>query len=1018
MNKEAPMKGSIYTAIKYRKITLFILVIALLIGSYNYYVSPRQENPEINAPIAMITVVYPGASPEDVESLVTTKVEDELSELVGYDYSNSYSRNSVSVSIVRLIYGTDTDEAWRVLRQKMEDIQSDLPDECETIEVNTDLVETAGIIVSVSGANYSYEELFDYAEALKDDLAEVDGISRFDIDGKQEKNVIVDVDYKKLNQLNLSLYDITRLLQSQNLEIPSGSIDTGTTKINVNASGTFGSVDEIKDVIVGISSENGSVIQLEDIADVHLGLSDASYKIKEGTQNAVLMTGYFQKNKNIVLVGREVESTIEMFKASLPKDIVFEQVLYQPNTVEKAVNNFAMNLLQGVGFVILVVFIGMGFRNAIIVSTAIPASIFITFTFMKILGINIHQISIAALIVALGMLVDNGIVIADSIQVLIDSGEDRMKACVQGTKSVAIPVFTSTLTTIAAFMPFLMLNSIAGEYIVSLPQIVMISLSASYVVALFVTPSMAYIFFKKSKVKTSKNRITHFFETTLAWGLKHRKTVIVIVLLVLCGTGYIASQIGLQFFPYADTDMMYLNIVSHGSGNIDQTEDIVDQVAEILEGESAVKAYTTAIGGDLPKFYNTISKRAPSQDYAQMMLRLNLNEIGKGKTYDSIKAYVSALQFKVDNEISAGKVTVNQLEQAEPIGAPVRVRLSGSDMDELGAVAVEIKKLLSTIPGTENVDDDFESRTYEFVVNSDRTKTSHFGVSNFDIQNEVSIALRGREASTFRKNGLEFPILVRTDIDSKSDLENFMIKSSITENKVLLKEIADVELESQLPVISKYNKKLAVHVLSDVQAGYSSAVIQAEVAARLNELDLNGVEVSFDGEPEKIGENFGNVAEAAIYAILAVYLILLIQFKSFAQPIVILITVPLALVGSILGIYIFGQKISFIAMLGMVSLLGIVVNNAIVLIDFINLELNEGKCIEEACVDAVQKRMRPIILSTSTTIIGLTPLIYSGSTMFVPMAVALMSGLLVSTLLTLIVIPVIYSMVMKYVHPC
>lgn len=1012
------MKGSIYTAIKYRKITLFVLVVSLLIGSYNYYISPRQENPAVNAPIAMVTAVYPGASPEDVEMLVTSKIEDELSELVGYDYSHSYSRNSVSVSIVRLVYGTDMEDAWRVLRQKMEDIQSELPDECEAINVNTDLVETAGVIVSVSGENYSYEELFDYAEILKDELANIDGISRFDIDGKQEKNVIIDVDYKKLNQLNLSLYDITRLLQSQNLEIPSGSIDTGTTKINVNASGTFGSIAEIEDVIVGISSENGSVIQLSDVASVELGLSDATYKIKEGKQNAVLMTGYFQMNKNIVLVGRDVEETIEQFKLTLPKDIKFEQVLYQPNTVEQAVNNFAMNLLQGVGFVILVVLIGMGFRNAIIVSTAIPASIFVTFTFMKVLGINIHQISIAALIVALGMLVDNGIVIADSIQVLLDAGEDRMKACVQGTKSVAIPVFTSTLTTIAAFMPFLMLDSIAGEYIISLPQIVMISLSASYLVALFVTPSMAFIFFKKSKPKTSKNHVTYFFESSLAWGLKHRKSVIVLVLVVFSFTGYIATQIGLQFFPYADTDMMYLNIVSHGSGDINQTESIVDQVADILDDEKVVRAYTTAIGGDLPKFYYTISNRAPSQDYAQMMLRLNLNDIGQGKTYESIQSYVNILQYKIDSEVSAGKVTVNQIEQAEPIGAPVRVRLSGTDMDELGDAAEQVKKLLATVPGTENIDDDFESRTYEFVVNSDRTKTSHFGVSNFDIQNEVSIALRGRQASTFRKNGLEFPILVRTDIDSKSDLENFMIKSSITNEKVLLKEIADIDLESQLPVISKYNRKLSVHVLSDVQSGYSSAAIQAEVANRLDELELNDVTVTFDGEPEKIGENFGNVVEAAVYAILAVYLILLIQFKSFAQPIVILVTVPLALIGSILGLYIFGQKISFIAMLGMVSLLGIVVNNAIVLIDFINLELDEGKCIEVACTDAVEKRMRPIILSTSTTIIGLTPLIYSGSTMFVPMAIALMSGLLVSTLLTLIVIPVIYSMVMKYVHPC
>ena len=1010
------MRGSIYTAVKHRKITLFILVIVLILGAYNYYISPRQENPEINAPISMVTVIYPGASPEDVESLVTSKIEDELAELEGYDYSNSYSRNSVSVNIVRLTYGTDTEEAWRDLRQKMEDIQNDLPDECETIDVNTDLVETAGIIISMSGENYTYEELADYAENLKAELSELDGISRFEIDGKQEKNIVVNVNYKMLNQLNLSLDELTKLIKGQNIEIPSGSIDSGAAKINVKTNGTFESIEEIRDVIVGISSENGAVVKLSDVADVYFDLVDSGYKIKEGYKNAVLLTGYFQKNMNIVLVGEDVAMTIDEFRNELPEDIQFEEVLYQPQTVRTSVNDFGLNLLQGIAFVIIVVFIGMGMRNAVIVSTAIPASIFATFTFMMLLKINIHQISIAALIVSLGMLVDNGIVISDSIQVLIDQGEDRMKACVNGTKSVAVPVLTSTLTTIAAFMPFLFLNSIAGEYISSLPKIIMISLTASYVVALFVTPSMAYIFFKPSKEKTRKSRVTHMFEEMLKRGLKHRKTVLLIIVMALGVTAYVGTLLGLQFFPLADTDMFYLDVKSHGSGNLKQTEAIVDQMASMLDEEAPIRAYTSAIGGDLPKFFNTIPNQAPSQDFAQMMIRLDLNQFGKDKDYEEIADYVAYLQRKVDGEISSGKVTVKQLEQAEPIGAAVRVRLTGDDMDQLGAAAEEIKRLLYDIDGTMNVDDDFEDRIYEFVVNPDRVKTSHFGVSNFDVQNEVSIALRGRDASMFRQKGNEYAILVQSDISSKSDLENFMIKSSITGKKVLLKEIADVELDSQLPVIKKYNRKLAVHVLSDVADGYTSSVIQGEVVGRLGELELTGVEVKFDGEPEKIGENFGNVASAGIFALIAVYLILLIQFKSFVQPLIILVTVPLAIVGSIIGLYIFGQKLSFIAMLGMVSLLGIVVNNAIVLIDFINIELSEGKRVEEACTDAVNKRMRPIILSTSTTIIGLTPLIYSGSPLFVPMAIALMSGLLISTVLTLIVIPVIYSIVMEHLR--
>jgi multidrug efflux pump subunit AcrB len=989
----------------------------LLLGAYSYYGSPRQENPEINAPVAMVTVLYPGASPEDVASLVTSKIEDELAEIPGYDYAHTYSRNSVSVNIVRLVYGTDTEKAWLDLRQKMEDVQDALPEECAAIEVNTDLVETAGVIISMSGEVYTYEELSDYAEALRNDLSEISGISRFEINGKQEKNIVVEIDFKALNQLDLSLDEIVLLLKGQNIEIPSGSLDTDGVKINVKAKGTFQSVEEIKNVIVGISSENGSVLKLSDIAYVHFDFVESPYNIKEGKNNAVLLTGYFQKNRNIVFIGNDVSAAVESFKSRLPEDIVFEQVLYQPETVEKSVRSFALNLLQGILFVIFVIFIGMGLRNAIIVSTAIPASIFITFIFMRLFGINIHQISIAALIVSLGMLVDNAIVISDSIQVLIDKGEDQMKACVDGAKSVAIPVLTSTLTTIAAYMPFLFLNSIAGEYIKSLPKIVMLSLTASYIVALFVTPSMAYIFFKPSKVKTHVSRTARIFEKALDRGIKHRSAVIAMICLALAITGFIGFRLGLQFFPYADTDMIYLNVKSHSSGNMNQTEAIVNQMADMLEEEPVVRAYTSSIGGGLPKFFNTIKNPSPSQDVAQMMLRLDLDQFGKGEDFEKIPDFISYLQRKADSAISKGKITVRQLEQAEPIDAAITVRLTGNDMDQLNESAEQIKALLSSIDGTMNVDDDFEDRIYQFVVNPNTVKTSLFGVSNFNLQNEISIALRGREASTFHRDGNEYALLVKSDIASKSDLENFMVKSNITGNKVLLKEIAEIGLESQLPVIKKYNGKLAVHVLSNVADGYSSASIQDQLINRLESLDLHGVAYEFNGETEKIKENFGNIAVAGIFALIAVYLILLIQFKSFVQPLIILATVPLAVVGSVLGLYIFGQKLSFMAMLGAVSLLGIVVNNAIILIDFINAELKEGKSVRQSCTDAVNKRMRPIMLSTNTTIIGLTPLVYSGSALFTPMAIALMSGLLVSMALTLVVIPVIYSIVMERIHP-
>lgn len=1003
-------KGIIYAAIKERKVTLFLAALIIIGGLYSYYVAPKQENPEITPAYAIITAVYPGASPEDVEKLITSKIEDEVAELKGYQHAESQSRNSLSVVVLQLSQGTDVEKAWPELRRKLEDLQTDLTVEVEKIQINTDVTETAGIIISMSGEKYSYEELADYAENFKKELSKIDGISRFDISGKQEKEVKIEIDMEQLNYYKLSLEDIVQILHMQNIEIPSGEIKSDGGKFNVKASGTFKGLKEIENTIVEGSEENGAVVRLKDIAKIYMGLEESNYHIKQNGRNAILLTGFFQQDKNIVLIGKDVEKKIDELRRNLPEDIQFDQVLYQPKDVEKAVNNFIINLIEGIIFVIAVVFIGMGFRNALIVSMAIPLSILATFLTMRLLGIEIHQISITALIIALGMLVDNAIVVSDAIQVRMDQyqDEDRMKACVEGVKEVAIPVLTSTLTTVAAFIPLIMLPSIAGEYIRSLPIIVMVSLSASYLVALLVTPTMAYLFFKKSTAKENKFRIRKFFDHMLRVGMAKRKTTIAIAFIALGLSVILAAQLGLQFFPKADTNIIYIDMRTESSTDINKTEDLVEQVARVLKEQEEVLSYTAAIGDGLPKFYNTLPIYTSSQDFAQIMIRLDLK---KGVRFKNNTAFGDYLQEVFDRRIIGGTATVKELEQGEPIGAPVRIRVTGEDMEQLEASAKKISQYLSTIDGTMNVDDDFTDKSYEFYVDIDGEKASYFGITKYDVQKEMNIALMGRKASVFREAGNEYDIVVKSNIASIEDLGNMAIKSSMTGNKLLLKEVVDIRLISEVPNIKKYDRDKAVMIYSDVKLGYSSVNIQDQLKDGLKGLELGDVEVVFDGESEKIVEHFGNIGISSIFAILLVYGILLIQFNSFIQPLIILLTIPLSVIGSIIGLFLFRQPLSFTGLLGIVSLLGIVVNNAIVLIDFINSERNQGKNIKEACLDAVDKRFRPIILSTTTTVIGLTPLLFSSSQLFRPLAIALMSGLMVSTLLTLVIIPIVYHVV-------
>lgn len=998
-------------AIKNRKITIFVLVMLLLVGFYYYYFLPRQEYPEITAPVAMVSMVYPGASPEDVEALVTKKIESEMKELEGYDYSFSYSYNSMSVVFVRLVYGTDTEAVWKNLRERLGDLKSELPSEVHEPTIDTNLVETAGIMISMSGDQYTSEELAGFAEQLQENLSQIDGIARFDIVGKQSKEVGITVDYKKLNQLSLSLNDLVQLLKMQNLEIPSGQIKANNIKINMKAENSIKDLRSLENLVISISKENGSVIRLKDIAQVSIKNGDSSFQIQQNGQASVLLTGYFQKENNVVLVGKEVRKEIEQFKTKLPKDIQFKEILFQPDTVKASLDNFNLNLLEGMLFVIIVVFIGMGFRNALIVSTAIPSSIILTFIFMNLFNINLHQISVASLIVALGMLVDNAIVVIDSIQVRLDEGLDKLEACVKGTKDIAIPVLTSTMTTVAAFLPLLVLPSIAGEYIVSLPAIIIISLSMSYLVAILITPSMAYLLLKP-RIKTIEKKtfwLRKFFQSALKKAIDH-KVAFMSLLLVLSGVAaMVGMNTGLKFFPYADTDLLYIDLHSERNNDFDATLSSVRRVEDMLKKEAAVIDYTSAIGGGLPKFYNTLPITAPSNQEAQLMIKLDLSYFGRSKTYRDLGDFAAQFQRKLDQELIGTSAYIKQLEQGEPIGSPVRIRLTGSHMDQLGEASGKLLSMLGQIEGTSNLSSDFENLAYGYSVSLKKNSADYSGITAYDLQNEVSIGLMGRNSGVMRFGKEDYPIVVKSNIVSTSNMENLAIKSSFTGNKVPLKSVADIDLSADYSVIKKYDGEKAVQVFSDVLPGYSSVMIKHELIEMLNKDPLSNVNIIFDGEEEKIAENFGNIGASGIFAVFFVYLILLIQFKSFTQPLIILLTIPLSAIGSFLGLYLTGQDLSFLSMLGIVSLLGIVVNNAIILMDYINVERAEGKSVYDSCIDAVSKRFRPIMLTTTTTVIGLVPLIFSGSKLFTPMSIALMSGLMVSTLLTLIVIPTVYQ---------
>ncbi|WP_088189177.1 efflux RND transporter permease subunit [Desulfosporosinus sp. FKA] len=999
----------IKAAIENKKIVLFLVALVIIAGFYSYYIVPKQESPDVSSPAAMITTIYPGASPSDIETLVTKKIEDKVEEIDGYDYAESYSKNSASIVIVYLNNDADKDKAWRDLRDKIKDLKSELPDGCQDSTIDTNLTETAGMILSISGKNYSYEQLGDYADDIKKELSNVDGISRFDVKGKQDKQVIVDVDWTQINKYNVSLDDVCKVLKAQNINIPSGSLNLKTGKIKVETPGTFTSLQDIQNTIIGVSPTTGETLRIKDIAKVYMDYDqDSSLKFRDNGANAVLLAGYFQDNKNIVLIGDNISKKLDALKKQLPNDLTIDEVTFQPKDVSDSVSFFMKNLREGIILVIITVLIGMSLRNAMVVSAVIPISISMSFLAMYILGIKVQQMSTTALIIALGILVDDAIVIGDVVQVGIDKGLSGNEAAFQGIKRLFVPVFTSTLIIVGAFAPLLTIPGAVGEFLRTLPQVVMICVTCSYISALLVTPAMSSLFFRKSKTLTKESIVRKMFRKLLSYGLKHKLRIVVVALGIFLAALGLMKTLGMQFFPYVDKNILYIDVSNEKVEDIDSTANLVKQVENVLKAQKEVTGYTSAIGGGMPKFYITLASVAASKDTAQIMVRIDLNKTNRFQTRQELAEH---LQSILDSKLSQGTATVKQLEQAQPIGAPIRLRLTGDDLEKLYSASAKIQQKLLNIPGTMNVRDDAAQKSYEYEVNIDVAKASQLGLLKSDILEQINIALNGYSGSVYRKNGSEFDILVKTNISSVKDLENLQIKSSVTDNKVLLAQVASIKLTPELDQIKHYKKEKTVTVYSDVKTGYNSVNIENALSQQIAAMDLNGVNVLYDGEKNQIEKNFTSLALAGVLTILIIYVLLFIQFKSFVQPLIIMCSLPLSLIGVVIGLMVFRMPLSLTAVMGIISLIGVVIRNAILLIEYINGGREEGLSIDEACMYAVSQRFRPIILSSTATITGLIPLALSKSALFGPMSVTIMFGLLTATFLTFIVIPVIYSLV-------
>ena len=1000
------------TPIKQSKITLFLAIAVVIVGLYFYKLLPKQENPDIAVPVAMITTIYPGASLIDIEQLITKPIEEFVYEIADFEKVESYSFNSASIVVVYLTNDADVEKSWQDLRRVMNNIGHIIPKDSYKPYIDTKLVETAGMIISFSGENYNFEQLSNYAEVFQKELSKVDGVTRFNLIGKIPREIEIKVNLAQLQKYPISIDDIAQVIKAQNVSFPAGAIKTKNGQINVNISRPYDIVRDIKNTIIYTSTENGSSIWLKDLATVKIIESkDVKYKTKQNGKNAVLLAGFFKSDENIIPIGKDVRKRIEKIKVDFPEDLVINEISFEPESIDKSISNFMMNLLQGIGFVMVVVFVALGLRNAIIVSVAIPLSILITFVVMYFFNLKVHQISTTALIIALGLLVDNAIVVVEAVQEHLNKGKDKITSAYLGAKETAKPILSATLTTIAAFSPLLFLPGAAGDLLGAIPKIVIISLIASYFVAMLVIPALTVLFAKKAKAKKGrKNYLRLFFINLLDKALAYKKITLTISFVVLIIAFMSVRFLKSEYFPPADKQTLYIDVFGE-SFDLDNTEIIVDNIESILKKQPETQSYTSSIGKPLPRFYQLMEINVQSLEYAQIKVDFDMKQSEK---FDNKKELAAHLQNQFNEKIVGASVQTRLLSLAGSGGGAVLLDISGDDLNRNIEVAKMIRDTLRSVEGVNKIGTSISNSNYEYVVDIDFKLASSLGLNQYDIQKQINLALMGSELTKFRKNGNEFPVKLSGNISSISELENLGIVSSQNQQKILLKQIADIKIEKKYPVIRHNNKERNISVFCDAKEGYSATEIANRIEFEvLPKLNTGGTDITFNGEREESKKDSGNINFAALAAIFLVYIILMIEFNSFVQPFVILLTLPLAFIGSIAGLFVTGQPFSFTAMLGIASLIGIVVNDAILLITFINRAKEKGMSIAEASRDSSNQRFVPIMVTTATTVMALIPLSLSGNEMFVPLAVSLMFGLIVATFLTLIVIPVLFIVLVK-----
>jgi HAE1 family hydrophobic/amphiphilic exporter-1 len=1003
------------------------IMIVFLVGILAYNSLELAYMPTTESPMAVISTTYTGAGPEEIEDLITKPIEETVATLTGVDSITSTSSTGSSMVMIEFVDGTDIDVATQDLRDKLDQVSGRLPDDASEPTIMKMDMNSESIAIGVTSTKYDTNELYSYCDNnITTEFEKIANISSVSIMGGSDDVVEITVDQNKLDNYGITINTIRQKLSSENTNTPAGNIYQGSTQLQLRAVGEFESLNDIKDMV--ISTSGGNIVRVGDVADVQLVTEDKESLFLINGTPGIRYSLDKQSDANIVTVSDAIEETIAQLENDYP-ELDFVLLTTTSDYIKTSIDNVVKTAFEAaiIAFFILLFFL-RDFRTAIIICVSIPTSIFATFAMMYLKGMTMNTISMGGLVIGIGMLVDNSTVVLDNISKCHDRGLPPKEAAYVGAKEVSLAIMASTLTNIAVFAPLLFVNGMIGQMLQDLSYTICFALAASIVTALTVVPMAAALIMRRNDKKKKNARKTPFtlisdamlallnfidrlYKALLRRALKFKILTIVIVLICFGATLSTGTSLGMNLMSSADESAASISATMPDGISYEKKEaklyEILDAMGDIPEAETI---YANVGGGGMGGRGGGIS--------------VSINLVDKEERTRSVDDIVTELKQKMAN-IAGAEITVSASSNAMGSfggGSNLSLKITGSETDELKQISDDICEMLENMDGASNVSSSFDSAVPEGNIVLNRAKAAKYGISTSDLASAVSTAVSGATATTYKINGTEIDVKILYPEDSVKylkDVSNITIKTSQGVN-IPLTEVADIEMSESATSISREDQQRYVTV-SAAFDGMDSSAVQTLVENELqNYVFPDGYSYSFGGTMEMMQSSFTSLGYVLLVGILLIYMILASQFESFIEPLILMAAMPISLTGGLFGLFITGQSITATALMGFIMLVGMVVNNAIVLVDVTKqIREREGLGADEALLIAGPTRLRAILMTTLTTIISLMPMAFGGGSGMEsqqPLAIVVIFGMAISTLVTLVFVPVAYSITDKIVN--